>query len=70
MVKQGDYLAYPMTGVHLNLEYYLEPLKYNPDRWFRPDPVPKVAHSFLGWGAGQHPCAGMKAFKFEMKSCF
>ena len=56
-----------MTEVHLTTEYYPEPPKYDPGRWLRPDPVPKVAHLFLGWGAGRHPCAGMKVAKLEMK---
>ena len=66
-VKWGDFLAYPMTEVHLNPDIYPEPLKYDPGRWLRPDPAPKVAHPFLGWGAGRHPCAGMKVAKLEMK---
>ena len=44
-----------------------EPYKYNPDRWLRPDPIPNVAHPFLAWGAGKHPCAGTKTAKLELK---
>ena len=66
-VKQGDFLAYSVGDVHLNPEYYPEPNKYDPGRWLRPDPVPNVAYPFLGWGAGRHPCTGMKLAKLEMK---
>jgi sterol 14-demethylase len=67
VVKRGDFLAYPLGDVHLNPEYYPEPLKYDPGRWLRPDPVSKDDRPFLGWGAGRHPCSGMKVAKLEMK---
>ena len=68
VVKRGDFLVYSMADVHLNPEYYSEPHKYDPGRWLRPDPVPNAAYPFLGWGAGRHPCTGVKAAKLEMKS--
>ena len=67
VVKLGDFLAYPLADVHLNPEYYPEPYKYDPGRWLRPDPALDTAHPFLGWGAGRHPCAGMRVAKLEMK---
>ena len=66
-VKKGDFLAYCLDDVHLNPEYYPEPYKYDPGRWLRPDPVPNATYTFLGWGAGGHPCTGMKVAKLEMK---
>ena len=67
VVEQGDFLAYSFGDVHLNSEYYSEPYKYDPGRWLRPDPVPDAAYTFLSWGAGRHPCIGMKVAKLEMK---
>ena len=67
VVKRGDFLTYPISEVHLNPEYYPEPHKYDPGRWLRPDPVPNVVYPYLGWGAGRHPCPGMKVAKLEMK---
>ena len=67
VVRQGDFLAYPIADVHLNPNYYPEPHKYDPGRWLRPDPVPDATYPFLGWGAGRHPCTGMKLAKLEMK---
>ena len=67
VVRRGDFLVYPMTDVHLNPEYYPEPYKYDPGRWLRPDPAPSAFYPFLGWGAGRHPCTGMKTAKLEMK---
>ena len=66
-VRRGDFLVYSMADVHLNPECYPEPYKYDPGRWLRPDPVPKTIYPFVGWGAGRHPCTGMKLAKLEMK---
>ena len=67
VVKRGDFVVYSMGEVHLNPEYYPEPDKYDPGRWLRPDPPPNAPYTFLGWGAGRHPCTGMRAAKLEMK---
>jgi len=67
VVKRGDFLAYSLGDVHLNPEYYPEPYKYDPGRWLRPDPLPNAVYTYLGWGAGRHPCTGMKFAKLEMK---
>lgn len=67
VVKRGDFVTYPTTEVHLNPEYYPAPHEYDPGRWLRPDPVPDVPYPFLGWGAGRHPCPGMKVAKFQIK---
>lgn len=67
VVERGDFVAYGLADVHLNPEYYPEPYKYDPGRWLRPDPVQNRPYPFLGWGAGRHPCTGMKVAKLEMK---
>ena len=66
-IKRGDFLAYPFADVHFNPEYYPDPYKYDPGRWLRPDPIPNAAYPFLGWGAGRHPCLGMRVAKLETK---
>ena len=66
-VRRGDFLGYLLGDAHLNPEYYPEPHKYDPGRWLRPDPVPDTTFPFLGWGAGRHPCTGMKVAKLELK---
>ena len=68
VLKRGDFLAYSMSDVHFNPEYYPDPLKYDPDRWLRPNATLDAPYSFIGWGAGRHPCAGMRFAKLEMKS--
>jgi cytochrome P450 len=66
-VKQWYFLAYPIADAHFSPEYYPEPYKYDPGRWLRPDPIPNAAYPFLGWGAGRHPCLGIRVAKLEMK---
>jgi len=67
VVGLGDFLVYSLADANLNPEYYPEPDKYDPGRWLRPGPPPNAAYTFLGWGAGRHPCTGMRAAKLEMK---
>ena len=67
VVKRGDFLVYLLSDTHLNHEYYPDPHKYDPNRWLRPDPTPNAAYPFLAWGAGRHPCTGMRTAKLELK---
>ena len=67
VVKLGDFLVYSPANDHLNPEFYPDPFKYDPGRWLRPDPVPNVPYPFLVWGAGRHPCTGMKFAKLQVK---
>ena len=67
VVRRGDFLVYSMGEVHLDPKYYPEPDKYDPGRWLRSDPLQNAAYTFLGWGAGRHPCPGMKVARLEMK---
>jgi sterol 14-demethylase len=47
---------------------YPDPEKWDPERYL-PDRAEdkKVPMGYLGWGAGRHPCAGMKVAKLEMR---
>jgi len=68
VIKRGDFLAYLLDDIHFDPEYYPEPRKYDPGRWLQPGRIPTAAtYSFVGWGAGRHPCTGMKVAKLEMK---
>ena len=67
MIKLGDFLVYSPANDHMNPELYPDPFKYDPGRWLRPDPVPNVSYPFLAWGAGRHPCTGMKFAKLQVK---
>jgi sterol 14-demethylase len=67
-VEKGDFIAYSLADVHLNPEIYNNPNTFDPAR-FGPgrEEDKKGTFSYLGWGAGRHPCTGMKVAKLEMK---
>ncbi|KAF8815722.1 cytochrome P450 [Phlegmacium glaucopus] len=68
VVKRGDFVAFSLADAHLNPEIYLRPHEFDPAR-FAPgrEEDKKGTFSYLGWGAGRHPCSGMKVAKLEIK---
>jgi sterol 14-demethylase len=68
LVKRGDFIAYPLADVHLNPEIYSRPNEFDPSRFsIGREEDKKGTFSYLGWGAGRHPCTGMKVAKLEIK---
>jgi sterol 14-demethylase len=69
LVKPGDFVVYSLADVHLNPEIYSRPTEFDPSR-FGPgrEEDKKGTFSYLGWGAGRHPCTGMKVAKLEIKT--
>jgi sterol 14-demethylase len=67
-IKKGDFVAYSLADVHLNSEIYTQPNEFDPAR-FGPgrEEDKKGTFSYLGWGAGRHPCSGMRVAKLEVK---
>ncbi|KAF8879392.1 cytochrome P450 [Infundibulicybe gibba] len=67
-IHRGDFLAYQLADAHLDPEIYSKPDTFDPTRFF-PDRAEdkKGTFAYLGWGAGRHPCSGMKVAKLEMK---
>ncbi|KAJ7167862.1 cytochrome P450 [Mycena filopes] len=67
-VKRGDFLAYSLADVHLDQNVYPEPGRFDPGRYgVGREEDKRATLGFLGWGAGRHPCTGMKVAKLEMK---
>ncbi|KAJ7739145.1 cytochrome P450 [Mycena metata] len=68
-VTRGDFLAYSLADVHLDENIYPEPVKFDPGRYEAGREEDKnTPFGYLGWGAGRHPCTGMKVAKLEMKA--
>ncbi|RDB26903.1 Sterol 14-demethylase [Hypsizygus marmoreus] len=67
-VPKGNFMAYQLTDAHLNPEIYTDPTEFDPTR-FAPgrEEDKKQTYAYLGWGAGRHPCTGMKVAKLEIK---
>jgi cytochrome P450 len=67
-IKKGDFIAYCLGDTHMNPEIYSNPTKFDPGRFEEGMEEDKKGYfSYLGWGVGRHPCAGMKFAKLEIK---
>jgi len=67
-IKRGDFLAYSIADVNLNPDIYTNPMTFDPDRYGPGrEEDRKETFGYLSWGAGRHPCAGMKIAKLEIK---
>jgi len=75
-IPPNFYVTYPIADIHRNQQVYPDPAKYDPYRFVDIDPVTGLAtkkepepkdqpYTFLGWGAGRHPCLGMRFAKLE-----
>jgi len=68
ILPRGNFVTYPVSDAHLNPEIYTCPTEWDPTR-FGPgrEEDRKQTFAYLGWGAGRHPCTGMKVAKLEIK---
>jgi sterol 14-demethylase len=67
-INKGAFMAYNLGDVHLDERIYKEPFKFDPERFCAPREEDKNGELlFLAWGAGRHPCQGMKVAKLEAK---
>jgi cytochrome P450 len=67
VIPNGSFAAYLIDATHLNPDIYTDPMKFDPGRYLDGrNEDKKVPHGYLGWGAGRHPCLGMKFAKLEM----
>ncbi|KAJ7197142.1 cytochrome P450 [Mycena pura] len=67
-IHDSDFVAYSLGDIHLDSDVYPDPLSFDPARFLEErEETNKVSFPFVGWGAGRHPCAGMRAAKLEIK---
>ncbi|KAI5199546.1 cytochrome P450 6A1 [Aureobasidium subglaciale] len=65
-IPPGGFAAYHMANVHLNPEVYADPEKWDPSRYLPGrEEDRKTKFGYIGWGAGRHPCLGMRFAKLE-----
>lgn len=59
-------MSFHISAMHLNPAVYTDPLQWDPSRYL-PDRQEdkKKPLSWLGWGAGRHPCLGAPFAKLE-----
>ncbi|KAI0799377.1 cytochrome P450 6A1 [Xylaria sp. FL0064] len=66
VIPNGAYAIYLVEDSMFG-DWYTDKLKWNPSRYFEENAEDKkVAHGYMGWGSGRHPCLGMKFAKLEM----
>ncbi|KAI2642112.1 cytochrome P450 6A1 [Xylaria nigripes] len=66
IVPNGAYAVYPVED-SLFGDWYVNKMKWDPSRFFEENADDqKAVHGYIGWGAGRHPCAGMRFAKLEM----
>ncbi|KAJ6503905.1 cytochrome P450 [Mycena sanguinolenta] len=71
-IRDGDFVTYSLADAHFDGQIYSDPLSFDPARFsedeaHRNKVNSKASLPFLGWGAGRHPCPGMRVAKIEIK---
>ncbi|KAJ7753350.1 cytochrome P450 [Mycena maculata] len=67
-IPKDAFLAYNLSDIHFDPSVYSDPMSFDPSRFSAERAEGKeVPNAFLGWGAGRHPCLGLKVAKLEMK---
>ncbi|KAI9727731.1 MAG: hypothetical protein M1828_005959 [Chrysothrix sp. TS-e1954] len=66
IIPAGGLACYNTIDVHYNDKLYPKPLSWDPARFGEGrEEMKQEAHGFMGWGAGRHPCNGMKWAKLQ-----
>ncbi|KAF9872051.1 cytochrome P450 6A1 [Colletotrichum karsti] len=66
VVPADSYAVYHFDDTHFDESIFEEPNRWDPARFLAPREEDKRdAHAFNGWGAGRHPCLGMRFAKLE-----
>lgn len=63
-IPRGGFVALHFSDHHMNPDIFPEPDKWDPSRYER-EQQNIQAYSFTPWGAGRHPCLGMRFAKLE-----
>lgn len=68
VIPPGGFAVYNFTEPHNDPNIYPDPERFDPGR-FEPGRAEdkKEPMAFVGWGAGRHPCAGVRFAKIEIK---
>ncbi|XP_020280578.1 cytochrome P450 9e2-like [Pseudomyrmex gracilis] len=65
VVKKGRSIWFPAYGLHLDPQYWEEPEKFNPDRFFDKKNINSIA--FIPFGLGPKMCIGNRFAVLEVK---
>jgi len=67
VIPPDAYVAYPLDDVHMDASIYTNPEEWDPARYMssRFEDRKGGPLAYVAWGAGRHPCLGMKFAKLE-----
>ncbi|CAB3381551.1 Hypothetical predicted protein [Cloeon dipterum] len=60
VLKKNDVIMIPIRGLHLDPEYYPDPLRFDPDRFLPEERAKRSPYVFLPFGSGPRNCIGMR----------
>ncbi|KNG82267.1 hypothetical protein ANOM_009873 [Aspergillus nomiae NRRL 13137] len=67
VIPKDAYLLYLVDEVHFNPDIYPNPNLWDPGRYLpNGSQSNDIPLSYLGWGAGRHPCVGMRLAKLTV----
>lgn len=67
VIQPGEFVTIPISGIHMDDEYYPEPGKFDPDR-FRPEnKCQRHPLAFIPFGAGPRNCIGFRLGRLVAK---
>ncbi|KAF2667598.1 cytochrome P450 [Microthyrium microscopicum] len=65
-IPNDTHVMYHIKDIHFDPEIYPNPGKWDPSRFEEAKGEDKKKeHAYIGWGAGRHPCAGIRYAKLE-----
>jgi sterol 14alpha-demethylase len=67
-IAKGDFVLLAPSVTHRMTETWIEPDRYNPERFNAENPDAQIeSNSLVGFGGGMHRCAGVNFARMEMK---
>jgi len=67
-IRKGDFVLLAPSVTHRMTETFVEPDRYDPERFNPDNPAAQIeSNSLIGFGGGMHRCAGVNFARMEMK---
>ncbi|KAL5283304.1 hypothetical protein ACFFRR_005905 [Megaselia abdita] len=67
LIQQGDIVFIPVSGIHTDSQYYADPNKFDPSRFYEND-SPVNETTYLPFGAGPRKCIANRFALMEIKT--
>ena len=66
-VRKNDLINIPISGIHMDPEFYPNPTQFNPDNFSKESQSTRSPYTFIGFGHGPRACIGMRFAMLEAK---